>query len=63
LVEQFYSPLTNTRTDEFGGSLENRTRFAKLVIDKIKELCGKDFPVSARLGVIEFINGGIKPED
>jgi 2,4-dienoyl-CoA reductase-like NADH-dependent reductase (Old Yellow Enzyme family)/thioredoxin reductase len=63
LVEQFYSPLTNTRTDEFGGTLENRTRFAKLIIDKIKELCGKDFPVSARLGVIQFIDGGIKPEE
>lgn len=63
LVEQFYSPLTNTRTDDFGGTLENRTRFAKLIIDRIKELCGKDFPVAARLGVIQFIDGGIKPEE
>ncbi|MGC9000693.1 FAD-dependent monooxygenase [Caldisericum sp.] len=62
LVEQFLSPLTNTRTDDFGGSLDNRTRFAKLLIDRIKELCGRDFTVSARLGVMESITGGITPE-
>ncbi len=62
LVNQFLSPITNKRTDEFGGSLEDRVRFAKLIIDKIKELCGKDFTVTARLGIIDYIKGGIEPE-
>jgi 2,4-dienoyl-CoA reductase-like NADH-dependent reductase (Old Yellow Enzyme family)/thioredoxin reductase len=62
LVNQFISPIANKREDEFGGSVENRTRFAKLIIDKIKELCGKDFTVTARLGVIDYIEGGITPE-
>lgn len=59
LVNQFLSPLSNKRTDEFGGNLENRVRFAKIIIDNIKKLCGKDFTVTARVGVIDFINGGI----
>jgi 2,4-dienoyl-CoA reductase-like NADH-dependent reductase (Old Yellow Enzyme family) len=63
LANQFISPIANKREDEFGGSIENRTRFAKLIIDKIKELCGNDFTVTARLGVIDYIEGGITPED
>ncbi len=60
LVNQFISPYSNKRTDEYGGSLENRTRFAKLIIDKIKEKCGEDFPVTARVGVIDYVQSGIK---
>lgn len=59
LVNQFLSPVTNKRTDKFGGSWENRVRFSALILDRIKEFCGKDFTVTARLGVIDFINGGI----
>ena len=59
LVNQFLSPLTNKRTDEFGGSLRNRVRFAELIWGQIKELCGRDFTVTARLGAIDFIDGGI----
>jgi len=62
LADQFFSLLTNKRVDEFGGSVENRTRFAKLIIDKIKELCGNDFTVTIRLGVVDFVNGGVVPE-
>ena len=62
LVNQFLSPVSNKRTDEYGGTLENRTRFAKLLIDKIKEFCGRDYPVMARVGVVDYVNGGIKPE-
>jgi len=61
LIDQFLSPLANKRTDEYGGSTENRTRFAKLLIDKIRSLCG-NYPVSARLGVIDYVDGGISPE-
>ncbi len=59
LVNQFLSPYTNRRTDKFGGSLENRARFAKIIIEKIKDLCGQTFPVSARLPVIDFVKDGI----
>ena len=59
LVDQFLSPITNKRTDKFGGSLENRVRFARMIIERIKELCGKNFTVTARLGVIDFVDGGI----
>ncbi len=59
LVDQFLSSITNKRTDKFGGSLENRVRFARMIIERIKELCGRNFTVTARLGVIDFIDGGI----
>ncbi len=59
LVDQFLSPITNKRTDKFGGSLENRVRFARMIVERIKELCGQNFTVTARLGVIDFVDGGI----
>ncbi|MGC8627849.1 MAG: FAD-dependent oxidoreductase [Acidimicrobiales bacterium] len=62
LVNQFLSPLTNKRTDSYGGSTENRGRFAKLVIDAIRELCGDGYTVTARLGVIDYAEGGVRPE-
>ena len=62
LVNEFLSPVANKRTDEYGGSVENRTRFAKLIIDKIKAICGSNYTVTARLGVIDYVDGGIAPE-
>ncbi len=59
LVNQFLSPIANKRTDKFGGSLENRVRFASMLIERIKEVCGRNFTVTARLGVIDFVDGGI----
>ncbi len=59
LVNQFLSPIANKRTDKFGGSLENRVRFASMLIDRIKEVCGRNFTVTARLGVIDFVDDGI----
>jgi 2,4-dienoyl-CoA reductase-like NADH-dependent reductase (Old Yellow Enzyme family)/thioredoxin reductase len=63
LIDQFLSPLTNKRTDEFGGSVENRVRFSKMIIDKIKQLCGANFTVTARIGVVDFVEGGITIEE
>ncbi len=63
LVNQFLSPVTNKRKDIYGGNVENRSRFAKLVIDRIKETCGTNFTVTARLGVIDYVEGGIRPEE
>ncbi len=58
LISQFFSPATNKRTDEYGGSIENRARFAVEIIQKVKERCGKDFPVLIRIPGDEFIEGG-----
>ncbi len=63
LVNQFFSPISNKRNDKFGGSVENRTRIAKMIIDGIKEKCGSMFTVTARLGVIDYVDGGITPEN
>ena len=54
LIQQFLSPHTNRRTDEYGGSLENRMRFLLEVIRGIRGLCGPDFPIAVRLAVDEY---------
>lgn len=53
LIQQFLSPNTNKRTDEYGGSLENRMRFLLEIIAGIREKCGVDFPIVVRLTVDE----------
>ena len=63
LVDQFLSPLSNKRDDLFGGSLENRVRFSKMIIDRIKQLCGMNYTVTARIGVVDFKEGGISIEE
>lgn len=54
LIQQFLSPATNHRTDEYGGSLENRMRFLNEIIDETRKLCGPDFPIIVRLTVDEM---------
>ena len=49
LIQQFLSPVTNKRTDEYGGSFENRMRFITNIIKGIREKCGDDFPLIVRL--------------
>lgn len=51
LLDQFTLKYVNKRTDEYGGSLENRYRFAAEIVKEIKRMCGKDFPVSLRYSV------------
>ena len=58
LLSQFLSLNTNKRTDEFGGSMENRARFPILVCKKIKELCGPDFLIEYRMSGDERVEGG-----
>ncbi len=58
LLQQFLSPYTNRRTDQYGGNFENRLRIMKEIIEGIQKSCGKDFPLIVRLTVDEFI-----PED
>lgn len=63
LINQFYSPATNFRTDEYGGSLENRFRFLREIIEGIrKELPGK-FILGVRLGVWETVENGLTEEE
>lgn len=59
LVSSFMSEATNKREDEFGGSLENRMRFALEIIKRIKQVCGQDYPVGIRISADEFVEGGI----
>ncbi len=49
LFSRFLSPITNKRTDEYGGPLENRARFLLELCSRIKELCGKDFPIEVQI--------------
>lgn len=59
---QFFSPYTNKRTDEYGGSLENRSRFALDVIRSIKKHTLDDFPLIYRMSGAEYVNGGFTTE-
>ena len=57
LLDQFTMPLFNRRTDKYGGSLENRIRFAREIVEEIKSVCGADFPVIVRYSPKHFIKG------
>lgn len=57
LLDQFTLPYVNKRTDEYGGSMENRYRFAIEIVQAIKSACGTDFPVSLRYSVVSKTKG------
>lgn len=63
LLNQFFSPLTNKRTDEYGGSLLNRIRIHLEVIKAVKDAVGEGFPVLLRLGACDYEEGGTTIED
>ena len=63
LLDQFISPLFNTRTDEYGGSLENRAKFPLMVIDRVRERVGDDFLIEYRMSGSEEIEGGLTAEE
>lgn len=58
LLNQFFSPLTNRRTDEYGGEVLNRIRLHLQVIEAVRSAVGKDFPILLRLGASDFTEGG-----
>lgn len=63
LLQQFLSPYTNKREDEYGGSFENRLRMIKEIIEGIRKDCGSNFPIGVRLSVEEFLeNTGVTEE-
>ncbi|MFV0476338.1 MAG: FAD-dependent oxidoreductase [Parahaliea sp.] len=59
LIHQFLSPLSNQRTDQYGGSAENRTRFIREIIARVREQAGRDFVVGVRLVGDEYLPRGI----
>ena len=63
LISQFVSPAVNKRTDEYGGSLENRVRFATRVVGAIRERCGTDFAIEYRMSASDLVPGGMEIAD
>jgi len=63
LLNQFLSPLTNKRTDEYGGDISNRIRIHVQVIRAVREAVGPDFPIQVRLGASDYTEGGTTIED
>lgn len=63
LISQFTSPHYNKRTDKYGGSLENRARFAIEVVEKVRELCGENFVIDYRISADEIIEDGMRFEE
>lgn len=63
LLNQFLSPLTNQRTDEYGGSLENRMRALFQVIQAVRDTTGQAYPLGIRLSVDEYVEGGLILDD
>jgi 2,4-dienoyl-CoA reductase-like NADH-dependent reductase (Old Yellow Enzyme family) len=63
LLNQFLSPLTNKRMDEYGGDIANRVRIHLQVIEAVRLAVGPDFPVLLRLGASDYTEGGTTIED
>lgn len=63
LLNQFYSPITNKRTDEYGGDVLSRIKIHLEIIKAVKEAVGNDFPVLLRLGACDYKEGGTTIED
>ncbi|MFO1090238.1 MAG: NADH:flavin oxidoreductase [Hyphomicrobiales bacterium] len=63
LIEQFWSPAMNTRTDDYGGSLENRMRFGLEVLAACRKRVGDDFILGIRMPGDEFLKGGLTQDD
>ncbi len=63
LLNQFFSPLTNRREDEYGGSLKNRIRIHLEIIEAVKKEVGDDYPLLLRLGASDYTDGGTTTED
>lgn len=63
LINQFLSPLTNRRTDEFGGSIEKRCCFLQETYRAVRQAIGDDFPLMIKLNGSDFVDGGLSVED
>ena len=63
LLNQFYSPMTNKREDDYGGSLENRLRITLETVALVRQAVGGEIPIAVRLGGSDYLPGGSKEED
>jgi 2,4-dienoyl-CoA reductase-like NADH-dependent reductase (Old Yellow Enzyme family) len=63
LISQILSPWSNPRTDQYGGSLENRVRFVVEICDGVRSACGKDFVIGLKMPGDEGVEGGIDPDE
>jgi len=63
LLHQFLSPLSNRRTDAYGGSFENRTRLLREVVAAVRAVCAEDLPLLVRLSATDWAEGGWNPEE
>jgi len=63
LISEFFSPYTNKRTDDYGGSTENRFRFVEEIYNRSVGLVGKDFPILIKINGDDFLDGGITIEE
>lgn len=63
LINEFLSPLTNKRTDEYGGSLENRARFLREIIVEVKKVWPENKPIILRVSAEDYMEEGNHPED
>lgn len=63
LIQNFLSPYSNKRTDAWGGSFENRSRFAVEVLRNVRKKLGRDFPISTRISAWEVVPGGLTLEE
>ncbi|SHJ92870.1 tRNA-dihydrouridine synthase [Desulforamulus aeronauticus] len=63
LLNQFFSPLTNKRTDQYGGAIHNRIRLHLEIIEAVRSAVGPDFPLLLRLGASDYLEGGSTLED
>ncbi|MGN0262348.1 MAG: FAD-dependent oxidoreductase [Eggerthellaceae bacterium] len=63
LIAMFCSPYYNHRVDEYGGSPENRVRFYREIIEEVQEVCGRDFPIIARLAGCEYRDEALTLEE
>lgn len=63
LLDQFLSPLTNKREDEYGGNIYGRIKLHLDIIKGVRERLGKDYPIFLRMGAGDFMKGGLSKED
>ena len=63
LICSFLSSFSNRRTDQYGGDIEGRTRFARDVLNAVRNRVGPDFPIICRLSGDEYVDGGLKIEE
>ncbi|NMM49048.1 NADH:flavin oxidoreductase/NADH oxidase family protein [Marinigracilibium pacificum] len=63
LLSQFLSPITNKRQDRWGGSLENRSRLLRIIVEEVRKEVGSEYPISVKLNSSDFQRGGFSEED